>query len=135
MRKAYFLLFAIITFVACEEPTLDLGNKAIRYFTVSSSDWQYMDDQSGLNNYYMYSFPYSKLEQYICDEGSVQAYLKSGEYQQALPIVRHHENSRAQWTTTTDYEYRPGEITFFVTNSDFIDERPESMTFRVVLMW
>ncbi|MDR1585300.1 MAG: hypothetical protein LBS07_03880, partial [Prevotellaceae bacterium] len=82
-----------------------------------------------------YSFRFSKLKKHICNEGSVQAYIKTGEYQQILPVVRHHEDSKTQWTSTTDYEYKPEEITFFVTNSDFVDERPETMLFRVALMW
>lgn len=39
------------------------------------------------------------------------------------------------WTRTVDYEYLPGKLNIYVTNSDFFQTQPETMTFRVVLIW
>ena len=53
-----------------------------------------------------------------------------------MPYVRHYEDiNGVLWTRTVDYDYAVGNIAIYVTNSDFIKDLPEKMTFRVVMMW
>ena len=135
MKKALFLLLTTVIFASCEQPE-PLYYKSIHYFDIKKSDWILSIDENKLNNYYYCSFNFPKLTENVFDGGSVSAYLDDSFYQQVLPIVRHHEDREGfQWTTTTDFDFEIGKIKFYVTNSDFVNERPEAMTFRVVLMW
>jgi len=77
-----------------------------------------------------------EISTYKYNKGAVIAYLDKDNVLQTLPTVRHYENGAGdRWTETVDYEYSPGSITFFVTNSDFAKIRPAQMYFKVILLW
>jgi hypothetical protein len=145
MKKILLLLMVAIAVISCEGPMGPQGPMGptgpgtdwnIQDFEVKTGDWVYKSD-GGLNGYYSYSFSYPKLDNFIYNNGIVLVYLESdGTYQQMLPVVFHQENGiDPPWTTTTDFDYEIGKITFYVTNSDFYNQRPETMLFRTVLMW
>ena len=149
MKKIVLLLISMAAFLSCEGPIGPEGpmgpqgsqgsgnNWKIQNFTVESPDWVYAEDQNtGLNKHYFFTFQFSELSSFIYRDGLVVAYLVDNTSQQTLPVVRHFENDKkAKWTRTIDYEINQGKITFYVTNSDFINQRPETLNFRVVMMW
>lgn len=138
MRNFYYLLFIAFIFIGCEPVTESLDSKQIYFFDVNTSDWTESKDNNGLNRYYLCKREIKGLKTHrrIYEKGAVMVYLAGTDFQQPLPITRHFESDKGQrWTRTIDYEFSKGKITFFVTTSDFIVEQPESMSFRVVLMW
>lgn len=137
MKKLFSLLFLTLFLIGCEEPyTSELTTKQVYTFQVKSSDWVKKTDKAGLNKYYSASFRIKGLDSYIYNNGTVMAYVMFGDYQQILPYTRHYESEAGQqWTRTIDFDFSEKNIVFYVTSSDFVDEQPEEMVFRVVLMW
>ena len=153
MKKILFLLsILLLGFVTCIGPEGPEGprgpagrngqngidgrdgggaNVYIQDVNVASGDWVW----SNTGRYYWCAKSFSFIDQYIYDFGIIKTYIDYGVAQQELPIVRHYEESGFRWTQTTDYEFEVGKITFYVTNSDFFEERPESMLFRVAIIW
>jgi hypothetical protein len=108
-------------------------------FTVESKDWQLRaPDDKPNERYYRYEFDYKELTEEMCNIGIISAYLVYDDgYQNPLPGTRYHSyegnGQMFYYSQTIDYEYAPGKIIFIVTNSDFYtDEKPETMTFRVI---
>lgn len=140
MRRIY-LLFAIsvLLFSACDETISypeDLTTKQVFSFKVRSSDWVALTDQSGLNLYYRCRFNLDGITSYMINNGAVMGYLDVNGVQQTLPYTRHFENSNGNlWTRTVDFDYSQSDIQFYVTNSDFAADPPETMYFRVVFIW
>jgi hypothetical protein len=134
--KKIFILFALaLLFFSCNNDNNDTNWKVIN-LEVSSSDWTVSTDANGLNRYYYCYFDMPEISDAIFNYGTVLAYYTLDNTQQILPYVRHYENAQgALWTRTVDFDYSPGGINFYVTNSDFYDEVPPTMNFRVVLMW
>ena len=103
---------------------------------VNSNDWVENTDSEGLNRYYSASFNMPEITSTVYDWGNVNAYITFDQALQVLPYVRHFENNEGvMWTRTVDYEYLPGKLNIYVTNSDFFQTQPETMKFRVVLIW
>lgn len=114
------------------------GLQYLRFdFTVDSKDWILAGE--GKEKYYKYHFDFSELTANLCDIAIVNAYYMWDDengvtYQSLLPTVRHHVDGETYYTTTIDYDYAPGNLNFYVTNSDFfVDDKPETMVFRVVV--
>lgn len=108
-------------------------------FEVIQKDWK-VAELNG-SKYFKCEFDYPELTETMCDIGIVNAYLLIEDditYQRQLPAtnaynVETEENQSYFYTTVIDYEYAPGVITFYVTNSDFnVDKKPETMIFRVI---
>lgn len=139
MKKTLLsLLLGLVLFSCTDEPMIEsLDRKQVYYFSVNSSrDWKQGADENGLNPYYHATFKIRGLTDLVFDKGAVLVYLDNGDYQQVLPYIRHYENAEgARWTKTIDYDLEIGKITFYVTYSDFADEKPEGMDFKVILMW
>ena len=104
---------------------------------VNNTEWiRKTDVGTGLNGYYTCKFTMPEISTFIFNSGTVLCYIKIDPKQQVLPYVRHYENNLGKmWTKTIDYDFLPGEMNLYVTNSDFFNEIPETMRFRVVLMW
>lgn len=139
MKRLLFFLISPLLFASCmsiNENTYE--NIAIKVINlqVNSRDWQEYTDNDGFNLYYSASFNMPEITKNVYDFGNVNTYITFDQAQQILPYVRHYENEVGNmWTRTVDYEYEPGKLRIFVTNSDFYRLQPETMTFRVVLMW
>ena len=134
--KKFMFLFAITLFlVSCQEE--DNATKwEIINLEVKSSDWEVSTDNDGLNRYYYSYFDMPEITSTVYNYGTVLAYYTLDGAQQVLPYVRHYENAGGDlWTRTVDFDYSPGSLNIYVTNSDFYDEVPPTMYFRVVLMW
>jgi hypothetical protein len=142
MKKLLLLAAVAIFAVACNEGDVTLGEDLkVRSVEVpvQARDWVGVDAPDGF--YFMATVRTSVITRYACDHGTVNAYMiLDGGAQSSLPQTRHFikyaENPADDymWTRTIDYEFSPGEITFFCTDSDFpLDpERPGAMYFRVV---
>jgi hypothetical protein len=139
MRRIY-LLFAIsvLLFSACETVSYpeDLTTKQVFNFQVRAADWVPITDQDGLNLYYRCRFNLDGISSYMINNGAVMGYIELNGAQQALPYTRHFENSNGNlWSRTVDFDYSQNDIHFYVTNSDFVSDPPETMYFRVVFIW
>ncbi|MCQ2250434.1 MAG: collagen-like protein [Bacteroidales bacterium] len=106
-------------------------------FTVESDNWQLIHGENG-TAYYSYAFDnVTELNKDIFWNGIMNVYNiwtdNNATYQSQLPTVRHRKDGDDYFTCTIDYDFGEKSIIFNVTNSDFyIDEKPETMTFRVV---
>lgn len=135
--KRILLFFALATLLAsCNINSVDNTNMKTLNLSVSAQEWIPHIDNNEQNLYYYHTFPLAQITPLIYDEGLVQVYLYRNGGQQMLPYVQHYENvDGARWTRTIDYDYAEGDLTVYVTSSDFFNEIPEQMFFRVVLMW
>lgn len=135
MKKA-FILFAIAVFaISCTTDFDDTKIKTIE-LKVNSNDWVENVDKDGINLYYSSTFNVPEITSRVYSEGSVNVYITYDNSQQILPFVRHNENvDGILWTRTVDFDYSVGDMKIYVTNSDFFKETPETMTFRVVLIY
>ncbi len=149
MKKALFLLLFIPFLLSCERDT-ESTNWSVVDVNILASDWNeewQVDANNNITNRYYYcTISMPEITNFVYSKGLVQAYYTyqnpsqtSDKYQQLLPSVLHKEkyvgSDLFRWTTTTDYTYTPGYLTFYVTNSDFAQDRPTDMSFRMVLMW
>ena len=137
MKKLFLILAIALAVISCRDSVSDqLDTKQIISLKVNSSDWIENTDNAGLNRFYSYHFPVSEINSNIYNNGAVVGYIELDNRQQALPYVRHFENSKGTtWTRTVDFDYSAGGVNIYVTNSDFVSDPPETMNFRIVLMW
>jgi hypothetical protein len=135
MKRLFIILSAALLLISCTTDYEETNIKVIN-LQVNSNDWVENTDSEGLNRYYSASFNMPEITNTVYDWGNVNAYITFDQAQQVLPYVRHFENNEGvMWTRTVDYEYLPGKLNIYVTNSDFFKTQPETMTFRVVLIW
>ena len=92
-------------------------------------------DNNNLNRYYSAHFTTPEITSFVYNNGTINGYVVLDGAQQSLPYVRHYQDTNAFWTTTVDFDYVVGGINIYVTNSDFAAIRPETMNFRIVMMW
>ena len=138
MKKAFILLLIPFFAISCTSYE-DYGDgtqiKTVNLI-VNQSDWVEHTDNDGKNRYYSCSFSMPEITSTVYEFGSVQTYVTFETSQQAMPYVRHYEYVNGiQWTRTVDYDYAVGNMAIYVTNSNFMKDLPETMTFRVVMMW
>jgi len=146
MRKAILLFFVAVLAAACEgpmgppgrdgEPGLDGANTNWKIIDIDvlSRQWQVDIDANG-NRFYFAQFNVPELTQFIYDNGTVLAYYELNGVQQPLPYTRHNGDNGYYWTRTIDFEFTTKSMTFYVTDSDFADDPPPTIYFRVVLLW
>jgi hypothetical protein len=135
MKKLLLFLFIATLTVSCDDNSNDVQWKIIN-LVVSQNDWVVNTDADGLNKFYSYQFNMPEISSAIFNTGSLSTYVVLDNAQQVLPYVRHYENNAGDWwTRTVDCDYAVNKMNIYVTNSDFADDLPETMNFRVVLMW
>lgn len=142
MKKIFLVFIITLLVVSCEGPQGPQGpqglgtNWKIIDLVVSTNDWVENTDKDGLNRFYSSNFSMPEITSTVFNEGTVITYFLNGNVQQTLPYVRHFENTSSnRWTQTIDFDYSIGNINVYVTNSDFVADPPNTMNFRVVLMW
>jgi hypothetical protein len=137
MKKLFLILAVALAVISCRDSVSDeLDTKQIISLKVNSADWVENTDNAGLNRFYSYHFPINEINSTIYNNGAVVGYIELDDRQQTLPYVRHFENSNGiMWTRTVDFDYLKGGVNIYVTNSDFMSDPPETMNFRIVLMW
>lgn len=149
MRNLFLLLFAGLMVVSCEGP---MGPPGLPGEDGEDGEpgasWDVKDFV--INNWtenreagYFYShFNFPELNNFIYNEGIVIAYIEfDGSYQTPLPYERYKEmwieGVPYRWSELIDFEYAKGEISFYLTPSDFdtAADMPDPATIRVVLLW
>ncbi|HET9571730.1 MAG TPA: hypothetical protein VFP20_10025 [Bacteroidales bacterium] len=136
--KHLLLFFAVVTLLtSCSVDSRD--TTTVVNLNVSVQDWQINSDAANSNPlYYSYTFSMPEINSFVYGQGLVQAYIVFDGAQQPLPYVQHYQGTDGTntwiWTRTIDFRYSPGELTVYVTNSDFFTDPPEAMNFRVVLV-
>lgn len=136
MKKILILLLGCLFLIGCEPNEYPLNKKQIYTFTISKSDWKESTDNNGLNRHYYCERTINGIGSEIYKRGGVMVYWENNGFQQTLPSTRYYENTKGdRWAKTIDYEFSNRNITFYVTNSDFAQDAPEEMKFRVVLIW
>jgi len=136
MKKAFILLSIAIFAISCTTDFDDTKIKTIE-LKVNSNQWVENVDKDGINLYYSSTFNVPEITSRVYSEGIVNVYITYGNNsQQILPFVRHNENlDGVLWTRTVDFDYSVGDLKIYVTNSDFFKDTPETMTFRVVMIY
>ena len=157
MKYIKYLLVAITALLcACVGPEGPRGpegpqgepgegaNWHVTWFTIDSNDWELVDN--GPEPFYKYTVTgqsVEALDSYTAREGLLLLYVypygvekdKDGRIigdQALLPYTRYYKG----YSYATDYEFYPGELTVYVTYSDFdVEVRPETFTFRLVTLW
>ncbi|MDP4277942.1 MAG: hypothetical protein Q8914_09975, partial [Bacteroidota bacterium] len=134
-----FLLMAVVAICcSCTKEVKDEPDVLWKVINLEakSTDWTAHTDANGLNLYYSCTFDMPEITNYVYANGAVLGYYVMNNAQESLPYVRHYQDIQNNyWTQTIDFDYSVGSVTAYVTNSDFFNERPSTMDFRVVLMW
>ena len=153
MKKLLLLVIISLALFSCEGPMGPQGPQGVpgegmywKYYTytVKSQDWELVTTEDGLNTYYMYVFQNTDITDDLYLNGYVLGYLvqspgTNDEVITPLPYIVHRGSTDAQsgqemlWTETYTYDYMPGSVAFYVQYSDFAQQRPEDMVFRLVL--
>jgi len=136
MKKTLLLFVIAVLVVSCnKDSSNDIQLNSIT-LKAKSTDWVENVDQDGLNRFYTCHFNMPEITQGVFNNGVVNAYimLDNPTAQETLPYVRHFQNSAGKlWTQTIDFDYSPGGINVYVTNSSFAVDPPAAMNFRVVV--
>lgn len=149
MKKLLLLAIISLTLFSCEGP---MGPQGVpgegmywKYYTytVKSQDWELVNTADGLNTYYMFVFKNDDITDDLYLNGYALGYLvlspgTNDEVITPLPYTIHRGSTDSQeekklWTETFTYDYMPGSVAFYVQYSDFLQQQPEEMTFRLVL--
>ena len=132
MKKFLFLVILSLTLFSCEGPMGPQGPQGVpgegmfwKYYTytVKSQDWQLVTSPDGLNTYYMYEFQNKDITDDLYIDGYVLGYLVQS------PGADNEVITPLPYT----YDYMPGSVAFYVQYSDFIEQQPGDMVFRLVL--
>jgi hypothetical protein len=119
------------------------ANWDVTWFTVNSEDWELVE--IGTESFYMYTVTgdaVAQLDEFAAREGLFQLYIypygveKDADgnyvgYQALLPYTRYY----TEFSYATDYEFVPGELSIFITYSDYRKMQPDTFTFRLVTLW
>ncbi len=153
MKKILFITSIVLFLVSsCEGPQGPQGpagrdgiaNKDILDFEVIEWD-EVVDNQGNFVQWEAYFGNVENLDDYVYNNAAIVAYSEvisnSHKIQKSLPIVNTYEDERGEdWIQTIDFDYSissegEGGILFTVRNSDFRDDYPGPMWFRVVFVW
>jgi len=137
MKKVFLLLTVTLFFTSCviESPNGSGSNLETIDLTVKSTEWVESTDMNGLNRYYSFHLSMPEITNLVTTDGSVTTNLIFPNGQTSLPYVQHFENQTNRWTRTISSKYTAGGMDIFVSNSDFANDRPATMNFRVVITW
>lgn len=139
--KSIAIVAAALSLASCvTKEYYTVGSCTSYDLVVRSNMWRANVDQDG-GTFYSCEFDVPDLTDQVYNAGLVTCYIDYDGAQQVLPCVRHrHENYEEngewldyQWTETTDFEYSIGSVTLYFTSSDFYDDLPAAMQFRLVL--
>ncbi|MDR0371060.1 MAG: hypothetical protein LBH80_04315 [Prevotellaceae bacterium] len=150
MKKILFTLSALlIGFASCTGPMGPQGpqgpsgkdgnaNWIVTDFKIFSADWVSVFDKNGNFLLYEYIFDYEDLNDFVYNNRAYLAYIEVVEgntkIQRQLPYTITHETDGVLWEQRIASDYANGSIRFYVVNTDFRDNRPDDMLFRVVLL-
>jgi len=138
MKKTLYLFLIGLLLISCDgnfSYPEELTTKQVFNLEVKSNEWVEYSDTAGYR-YYSHYIEINEITHNIFTNGAVIAYFDADNRQQVLPYVRHYGKVGGYlWTRTIDYDVTEDGVTFYVTNSDFEADPPETMNFKVVLLW
>lgn len=103
--------------------------------TVKAKDWELYSNRDN-DIYYFADIDVSELTSAVCKGGIVCCYLYEGDAQTQMPCTRYYQDSdQNYWSKTIDYDFYKGGITIYVTDSEFYDENPGDMEFRLAFIY
>jgi hypothetical protein len=141
MKKICIFFTIVLMFASCKQEDDDNINIddfgdyhiGMNVFNFEISHWTKGVDADN-NIFYFCNLDVPEITSELYSYGTIIAYNVMSDVQVALPYVRHFKSGDAMWTRTVDYDFSPGKMTVYVTNSDFFDEVPSAMSLRVVLL-
>jgi hypothetical protein len=152
MKKFFLFLIVSLFMFSCEGPEGPRGPKGesvdpsaywdVIPLTVYSHQWVPVFDANNLFLHYKCILDLPELTEYIFNNGMCIVTIKLVDendflVQQPLPYVLYGDYADGTlWEQTVDYDYSSGSIGFYVKYDDFNENvRPETMDFRVTLLW
>jgi len=137
MKKILLLFVIALLIVSCDDKSKDIQMTNVDLIA-KSSDWVANVDNVGVVGYYSVHFDMPEITSGVFNNGMVTAYIvidNNPTVQEPLPYIRHYQNLNGTlWTQTIDFDYSSGGITIYVTNSNFVDNPPSTMNFRIVIL-
>lgn len=139
MKKIFaYLLTAVMLFtmVSCGEGTYVYTESEViqKNLKVESYEWTRFVSPD-MPGYYSATFDVPELNSYNYETAMVTCEIYLGDARQPLPYSTHYKNEIGhQWTRTVDYQYSQGKISFYVTASDYEEDVPETMRFRLSIL-
>lgn len=137
MKKSMtLLLFALMAFVfsSCGEYTQTYYDQEVIQLDLTADRWTKHSSET-MPVYYSASFDVPELTSYNFRTAVVSCELVYTDSRQPLPVTTHHMNGLGEmWTRTVDFQYGLGYVSIYVTSSDFYDEVPEKMYFRLSIL-
>jgi len=132
MKKFCILFTMVLLLASCQQE----NNNGIEMNTITFdvSSWTTGIDADN-NIYYSCVLDVPEITNAFYSNGTVMVYSVLSDAQAVLPYIRNFRtNGGVLWTRTVDYDFSPGKITVYVTNSDLVNEAPSPMSFRVALL-
>lgn len=132
MKRFFYIFIIAFLFISCtDEDNIGTNINTIN-LTVNTNDWVW----NNTGRYYSATFNMPEINNWTYNNAVISVYKVHEYTTQPLPVVTYKEDQNGyKWSNTTDYEYEPGYITIYSTNSDFYNSRPESMNFKVAIIW
>ena len=139
--RTYFAIMVcvLVGFSSCNyypKETVYESNFKTLDLRVRASDWQDGGD------YYYCTFNVPELTSKIYNYGVVSCYREYNKgtndaYQLPLPQTIHNVDAGngALYTSTIDFSFAVGLVEIVLTNNDFMYDTPESMDFRLNMVW
>ncbi len=140
---AFAALLSVGALTSCEDDSHTLRDEMSedidwysKKITVKSDDWVLHSNRDNDNIYYYADIKVSELTGSICKGGIICCYLYEDNAQTQLPCTRYYQDSdQNYWSKTIDYDFYKGGITIYVTDSEFYDENPGDMEFRLAFIY
>jgi hypothetical protein len=139
MRRLLLLVVLALSMASCE--FYDNGSDMTVVRQTAYADRWTLNNRNLPNAYFSYTFEVPEITDAVVHHGTVQVYCitnASPLVQVPLPYTLNCQaNDYSTWLRTIDYEYEPGYLTVFFTNSNHlysVENSPWDIPFRVVVM-
>ena len=139
--RTYFAIMVcvLVGFSSCHQTEVVYeSNFKTLDLRVDANQWQFSVE----GGYYYCTFNVPELTSTIYNYGVVTCYREYNKgtniaYQLPLPQTIHNvdEGNNVLYTTTIDYSFAVGLVEIVLTNNDFAYDAPESMDFRLNMVW
>ena len=142
-KRTYFAIMVcvLVGFSSCNyypKETVYESNFKTLDLRVDANQWLFSQD----GDYYYCTFNVPELTSQIYNYGVVSCYREynkgtTNAYQLPLPQTIHNVDAGngALYTSTIDFSFAVGLVEIVLTNNDFMYDTPESMDFRLNMVW
>ena len=142
-KRTYFAIMVcvLVGFSSCNyypKETVYESNFKTLDLRVDANQWLFSQD----GGYYYCTFNVPELTSQIYNYGVVTCYREYNKgtndaYQLPLPQTIHNVDAGngALYTSTIDFSFAVGLVEIVLTNNDFMYDTPESMDFRLNMVW